>query len=637
MLEIYFDNVLIDSDYYISLKSSNKLFDSTFMLGSVPCETLTLEVPSSLNIPLEVYIKEGSNDYGHYIVDKAEYKDGDVLELTLINSIILSNKNYDAHDLLQIKDEAGETCTTLDIFKDICTTFNLDYDETGFTINNDVIVDFYDNSIQGREYLSFLAEINAGYMLQESDGVLRFKRFNTTPVEINTEECENFKIGQRHEIQRVVFDNGVVKYVYPEGTEENENLETLYLNPSNVYITSQEVIDNIGEQIIGFEYYNFSTGNCPIDSSVKAGNLLTITNAEDSYKSIMQYEINYNGGWYGGYELNLDSPQQQETIVVGESPEYKSIKVIINREENRLTEIASSVSDNNSRIGALEISDDEINSLVTSLGDNLGELSGSLDEEVQRLQGLINANTTLIQQTAESITSYITKSGGNNLIKNSVGFKDTEYWELSQGAVVNTSQDTDTEQTTTSGSKFIITSGTMRSDYTTIIGTDYTLSFKYKKISLGTPDTSSVKIYKSSSDYVTIFESSEDKSDWEEITFSYTATTSTPYLVIDCGEDQFEISDLIINEGEQQVWSSYKDEIYGKTHQLDSTGLSLSSLESEESSLLDNNSLIFRDSSGITSELSKERVFSNNAEINSTVKIGNFTFQVIDEDNMILF
>lgn len=675
MLKIYFDNALIDSDNYISLKVNNKLFDDSFRLGSVPSETLTLEVPSSFSIPKRVTIKQDDTDYGHYFVDKAEYKDGDVLTLTLSDNLVLTEKPYNASTII-IDEE--HPVTTKQIFEDICNKSGVEYDSSTFTTNNDVLVNYYDNTINGREYLSYLAELNGGYISQDNTGKIKFNKYiwtknildinrsilnnngctyskipngirvtvnvagtykyigikldyftellgkkvtlsmnakasasntptlllywlkdnallsyagvqvvgasktatgtiattpptgangivallysnqagtgnvgdyvdytdvqieigNKTPympfveggidkkqILLNTEDCENFKLGQQHEIERVVFDNGLVKYAkaresyniqkpyteyqfpytkagitmdydeknqiytfsgtstadnntftlsgekpeiiinkttsnvywingnvtgycairyydvnygksilysmspltkdnanirtianstfknenacsirFNNGTVANnfqfkimlanepnldyepygdlsewDNLETLYLNPGNVYITSQEIFDNIANNIIGFKYYNFSTNNCPIDIYAKSGDILRITDDTNEYASIIQYELNYNGTWLGGYELNLGSQIQQETQVIGDSPEQRAIKVTMNRLDNKIIETVVDIDNVKGDISTVEQNQNSISSLVAGLNKGYYEYTYTTD------------------------------------------------------------------------------------------------------------------------------------------------------------------------------------------------------------------------------------------------------------------
>lgn len=340
MIKIYFDNTLVNSDYYVSLNESNILFNNNFRLGCVPSDTLKLKVPSSIPVPSKVKIMLDNDDYGYYIVDKYEYQDNDILELDLCDDLVLTEKNYNAQTVV----ESTTNCTTKDILEDICDTFDIEVDLTSFDINEDVPVNYWDNTITGREYLSYLSEINGGFAQKNKNGVLVFRRFtDLTPSELYVEDCENFKLGQRHVIERVIFDNGENKWCYPHNLIDDNTKETLYLNSENVYITSQTIVDNIGTELVGFEYYNFSTGNCPIDTTIQAGNPIKFINGEDEYISIAQYNIDYNGAWIGGYELNLESQQQEETQVRGEADAIKSLKIIVNRETNTIGRIATKV------------------------------------------------------------------------------------------------------------------------------------------------------------------------------------------------------------------------------------------------------------------------------------------------------
>ena len=65
MIEIYFDNVLIDNDYYADITNDFKLFDEEFMLGTTSSNAFNIEIPySAINkIPNEVTIKINNNVY----------------------------------------------------------------------------------------------------------------------------------------------------------------------------------------------------------------------------------------------------------------------------------------------------------------------------------------------------------------------------------------------------------------------------------------------------------------------------------------------------------------------------------------------------------------------------------------------
>ena len=479
MLKIYFDNVLIDDSNYAELKNDFKLFDQEFYLGASTSNSFNLTIPASAisEIPKKVVIEKDNVTYATLIVDDYEYKDNNMIELSLVDQMVDLNKPYDASSIVP--------CTTGDIYNNIIETFGLESDVESF-VNDDIPVNYYDNTISGLEYMQYLAELNGGYSQIDSLGKHVFKDFEDSLVRINIEDCSNIKIGQKHTIERVVFDNGILvfkkarpsrniirtdlsdwesgDYAYANGekivsnkrlriknlievqpstsyyakielldlvlrefdsngdfirsigglscrtngkvfttsenakhisvaihdaptsgeytgysyyehywddfkpyiclnSETNKNyesyylsedvtLETLYLNSNNVYINTEEVFNKIANKILGFEFYSVAVDYCPINSSVRAGDVITFYDDDgNEYPTIAQYSLNFNGDWVGGYELDINSKQRQETQVKGPADKIKAIKVELDRNINRLR---IEVAETNEKVDDLE-------------------------------------------------------------------------------------------------------------------------------------------------------------------------------------------------------------------------------------------------------------------------------------------
>lgn len=328
-MEIYFDGTLIDSDNYISFTNEFKQFDKSFMLGTAASNTITIEVPGNIAIPTNVLIKINDSNYSTMIVDSYEYEDNNILKLNLVDKMVLLDFNYNAQPIVP--------CTVKQILQDICTKAGITLATTTFT-NQNLSVDYYDNTITAREYVSMIAELNGGFARINIDGALELVKFTGTPTNIDIDTCEDFRVGEKHKIERVVFDNGLLKFE----TSSDETKETLYLNNQNVYINDETTFNNIASQILNFEFYCFSTGNCEIKSNVRAGDLINFTDGTNNYPTIAQYNLNYVGGLNGGYELNINSQRQEETKIVGLGEQYKRLSVKIDRDKNEILEIVES-------------------------------------------------------------------------------------------------------------------------------------------------------------------------------------------------------------------------------------------------------------------------------------------------------
>ena len=357
MIQIFFDNVLINDDDYLEIKNDYKMFDKNFYLGATPSNSFTLKVPNTYAIPNIVKIKMDGEDYATLMVDKYSIDDNDILTLKLVDNMILFDKEYDASGIVP--------CTTFDILSNICSTCGVQLGTNSF-IGDNIPVNYYDNTITAREYISMLAELNGGYAQIGTDGKLYLRQFTNTPIELSIDTCENFKIGQKHKIERVVFDNGLLKFE----TSSDETKETLYLNNENVYINTETTFNNIANQILDFEFYNFSTGNCQVDYEAICGKRIKFVDSNNNeYVSISQYSHEYNGKWLGGYELNLESVLQAETKIKGDSDKIKSIKITQDRQQNEIDVIVEDIDEQQQQIASINLKYNEIISRISDIAD----------------------------------------------------------------------------------------------------------------------------------------------------------------------------------------------------------------------------------------------------------------------------
>ena len=241
--------------------------------------------------------------------------------------------------------------------------------------------------------------------------------------------------------------------------------------------------------------------------------------------------------------------------------------------------------------------------------------------------------SSMVEISADNLTGVFKTSGGSNLLRNSVGYSDTDFW-LSSGTIT-TKQDDDMSL---SGSEFILTNDAyLEQAYSTQPGTSYSVAFKYKHTVVGTAGAVKVEILGNGTTK-TILNSTAAKTDWTTITLDepYVATTSAPHIKISvAGDDIFEITDLIVSQGTNDVWSGYVDEIYGKAHKLDANGLRLYSESSNRSTNTTSTSYQLKDGSTVVGELTRERVYSQMGEFDQGTKIGRLRTVALDNNNII--
>lgn len=266
----------------------------------------------------------------------------------------------------------------------------------------------------------------------------------------------------------------------------------------------------------------------------------------------------------------------------------------------------------------------KLSTIETTVSSNTSEIDANqayVDESIKS----INASLEIINN---KITTTVSTSGGNNLLKNSVGFKNTNFWSIINDKI--------------------------RQYYITQSNKVITISFKYKKI--GTAE-SIITLHSSDTQFYTLLRLTEPIDNWNEFTYQYTSSVNTPYLEFNSIFEGIQdndaeingisgskllfdsgliITDLMINYGDKQIWTPYTDEIYGKSHSLDSNGLDLIDLSSNKSLHLDSNSIDFLDSNASIGALfSKDMSMTDNIRINNSILIGDLTTYKLDDNNIL--
>lgn len=358
-LEVRFDGTLIDDQYYTGLTNNNELFNESFKLGATPCNQYTLRIAKEgiLTHPTTITLSENGITFANSQIDNIEEEDYEYV-YTLTDKMVNLEFYYDASEIF-----SNGSTTLLLIAQDICQKAGLILGTTDFRGYNKEI-SWYDNTRTARQYIGYIAELNGGFARIENNTLYFIKQKMPSKKIINIDDCENFTIGERHEITRVVYELGSLKYEYG-----NENGNTLYLNNENVFITEENDVQGIYDDIKNFEFYSFSTKNCPIDYNVRAGDIITFYIGIDNYQTIAQYDLEYFGEWIGGYSLDINTEKQEETKTIGNKENIKNLKVLVDRQNNIIQQIIEDVGDQNNKISSVTQSVDEINSKIQDIAD----------------------------------------------------------------------------------------------------------------------------------------------------------------------------------------------------------------------------------------------------------------------------
>ena len=551
---------------------------------------------------------------------------------------------------LPIATEGNGYTNTYIMLEDLCPELN---------VGDTMVIDFDTNS----QYNDYVHLNGAGVTcdrnvpivvtqeMLESTFIFYANRANegeTTQVTIS-----NFRINK--DMIKPFEQFGNVEKTIKGDTDETSYYETVYLSPDNVYINDEQIFKKTADEILGFEYYDIDTGKTYILPNTMSGDVLKLTYENKTYYTIEQFdEISFLGSWQGSYKLQIDSGLQQETKVVGVGTQMKAIKVNLDRTSNTLqiavSDIETQKVTTENLVSQVRASQSLIEQTASSINQSVTNLEGKLTDDIngvaddltklnEELTQQIITQQSLIQQLAESITSTIRQTGGNNLLRNSVGLAGVDFWETSGD--VTSSQDSYTEYYSVSGSKFILTgASSIKQTYITQPGLTYGVSFKLRHIVNGTANPVYVRIHRTEDDYDELLLEEEQTNTYNEFeefnTYTYDAKVNTPYIeILNTGDDVLEITDLIISIGETQSWSGYHDEVYGKEHRLDKYGLKLTDLSTGDYSQHTTNALQFIDDGNVVAEISRTQVKSNIGKFENEIDLRKLQWIALDDNNII--
>lgn len=229
-----------------------------------------------------------------------------------------------------------------------------------------------------------------------------------------------------------------------------------------------------------------------------------------------------------------------------------------------------------------------------SLGQALANTQVEVNKQKKTITSLVEEtkdNTNKIAQTITNINNIqnlFQITGGNNLIKNSVGLFENENWIESEEGTFEYGEDSELIGVTTSISKITVSNGTLTTSNENIVNLTLneikTLSFKIKQDSDTTTTITLWGLNKEQPLYTKTF--TEQISYWTEIydeqLNQFYVDSSNLYLEIKSESQyggKFYISDLILNNGDKTEWSLASGEVNGTIVKLSQLGISVYAIE----------------------------------------------------------
>ena len=434
-----------------------------------------------------------------------------------------------------------------------------------------------------------------------------------TVADIDGVQYFDFKRGDLYgPINTVVLDRqpqgDVVYRENAGGVAANGRLQLVISDNPFLDDKRDEVIDSMLQTVLGLQLYPYTLswrGDPVLDLYDK----IRVQDLDGNYYPVIYTgeTIDYDGGMKSEAAIKTPAATVDQTAV------GTSVKEILRR---------------------TQLSVDKANGKIESLVQSQEELSGAIEGRYSDLDRRLVETETRLTQTADAITASMSKTGGNNLLRNSVGFKGFDYWAVTDPAHCSVLQDSFIDQSTVAGSAFVIGNGTVSQAFNAILGAKYNLSFLYKKVGVGAGVS---KVDMQGTGAFNALTAADTVDEFESVSVTFTAKAAQLTLVLSSDNDDFTVSDLRVTLGDSaQTWSQGAEEVYGKTHQLDSTGLTLRSLDGGVFLQADNDSLYIKDGSNVKAEVSDERVYGQKVEAANSMRVGNIEIRTLSPTRIII-
>ncbi|MBO5143032.1 MAG: hypothetical protein J6C46_08635 [Clostridia bacterium] len=296
-IQILFNSVeLEDADYYCEsfrlnsriIPNGSKVFglnsfvanEAELILHDVDVNTIVDDVRISIGT-----LVNDTYEYvpiGIFHIQDKPVTDKNKVTIKLRDSSVKFDFNYNAEPLIT---NNGGSATKFQIFQDICTQAGVTTQIASFLGSEDV-VSVYDNSKTARQYIAWLAEQSGAIATISRDDELVFVYLNELEeIDVPLYYVEKYENGEPYKIERIVYEDAIRKFESPDPTletmaeEEEQSQEkkgTLYLDTANPYISSQEQVDSIFEEVGGFEINSFNTGKVLGNPAIDSYDLIEI-------------------------------------------------------------------------------------------------------------------------------------------------------------------------------------------------------------------------------------------------------------------------------------------------------------------------------------------------------------------------
>lgn len=336
------------------------------------------DIQDQVEISIGTLISENNYEYvplGIFNIQGNPKTDKNKITITLRDNRTKFDFGYNAKPLI---DAGGGKATKKQVLNDICEKAGVISDVTSFLGENDDI-GIYDNSITGTIYVSYIAEQAGRIPIIKRNGHLDFINLKElTIVKIPLYLVEKYEIGDNYSIQRVVYESGIIKYE----TSNDETLDTLFINSANPYIQSQEHINNILQNVNGFEIDSVKTGEIMGDPAIDPYDLIQVYGYYDEnnhfindenvvvFTTLANHTMTYTGKIINVYDTQIGLEERKNNVTIsGEATYRKYAKSEYDNVNASLGIMSGQINDQNEQIALIRVQYNEILSKISDIAD----------------------------------------------------------------------------------------------------------------------------------------------------------------------------------------------------------------------------------------------------------------------------
>lgn len=360
---------------------------------------------------------------GKYLIDELGENYQETCEITCLDYGVLFSTNCDySNALVDGKIEVD------DLLEWICDKYGVELGDFP-TINGDVEVGSYDNTLSAKYYISCIAEIKGCNAKMDREGRLTLVPIKSTPTRsINALKSKDWKLGEKYVIKNVTYFDAIRNYSY--GTKsvnlfyddnplfyqgvrlgfasKNERGNTLIIRQDNPFVVDASVVENIYNEVKDLEIWSLKCENYG-DLSLDAWDIVTYTLGNESYNTYYSNNTTYEMTVMVKNEVQIPNKQQEVTTnVVGGTEEQKIRKVSteVNNIDGRVTILAQNTNSMQTQISSLNVTANSIQSSVSDLDSAVTSLQTSTEQQINVITQQLNGDSEIesIKTTSVSIS-----------------------------------------------------------------------------------------------------------------------------------------------------------------------------------------------------------------------------------------